>query len=111
MKSVTFQTATALSIRSAALLLALWAMPATARGQIFVASAPANHGDGAHTIGEYNATTGATVNASLVSGLSYPVGHRGVWRESVCREQWQRHDWRIHDLGGDGERRAGLGVE
>ena len=30
--------------------------------------------DAAGTIGEYNATTGATVNASLVSGLSNPVG-------------------------------------
>jgi hypothetical protein len=26
------------------------------------------------TIGEYNATTGATINASLVSGLHYPEG-------------------------------------
>ena len=28
----------------------------------------------ARDIGEYNATTGAVVNATLVSGLSYPAG-------------------------------------
>ncbi len=27
-----------------------------------------------NTIGEYNATTGAVVNAALVSGLSFPFG-------------------------------------
>jgi outer membrane protein assembly factor BamB len=37
-------------------------------GQIFVTNADGN------TIGEYNATTGATVNASLVSGLINPQG-------------------------------------
>jgi len=49
--------------------LVLWAgvalTSATARGQIFVAN------DGNGTIGEYN-LDGTTVNASLVSGLSYP---------------------------------------
>lgn len=41
-------------------------MPRTVRGQIF----ETNFDDG--TIGEYNATTGATINASLVSGLNGP---------------------------------------
>ena len=68
MKIVTVQNATAFSIRSAALLLALWAVPATTRGQIFVS----NTGNG--TIGEFNATSGATVNAALVSGLNTPTG-------------------------------------
>ena len=51
----------------------------------------ANTGSG--TIGEYNATTGAAINAALISGLSVPIGHRGVGRESVGHERWQRHDW------------------
>src|SRR5271166_1449458 len=40
----------------------IWAMPATARGQIFVTN------ENSGTIGEYT-TTGATVNASLFSGF------------------------------------------
>jgi len=44
---------------------ALWAMPQAVSGQIYVA----NYGSG--TIGEYT-TAGATVNASLVSGLNEP---------------------------------------
>jgi hypothetical protein len=48
---------------------ALYAMPLTSRGQIFVTNANTN------TIGEYNATTGATINSSFISsGLSSPVG-------------------------------------
>src|SRR5437763_1659311 len=46
---------------------ALWAMPGTARGQIYETN---NSG----TVGEYNATTGAPINSSLVSGLSNPAG-------------------------------------
>src|ERR1022692_3698910 len=53
---------------AAVAVAALWAMPGTARGQIFETNNVNN------TIGEYNATTGATVNASLVSGLSSPEG-------------------------------------
>lgn len=45
----------------------LWAIPATARGQIFVAD------QGSGTIGEY-ATPGGVVNADLVSGLDFPYG-------------------------------------
>ena len=58
-------------VRFTLLLLAVaavWAMPGTARGQIFEMNS------GAGTIGEYDATTGATINASLVSGLSSPRG-------------------------------------
>src|SRR4029078_6423811 len=45
----------------------LWAMAGTAHGQIFETNA------GSGTIGEYT-TSGATLNASLVSGLSNPNG-------------------------------------
>ena len=48
--------------------VALCALPGTARAQIF----EANFSSG--TIGEYNATTGATINASPVSGLSSLFG-------------------------------------
>jgi hypothetical protein len=52
---------------------ALCAVAGTARGQIFETNL--NGGvNGAGTVGEYNATTGATVNASLVSGLTDPIG-------------------------------------
>ena len=47
---------------------ALWAMPGTAHGQVILET---NAGRG--TIGEYT-TSGATLNASLVSGLSNPNG-------------------------------------
>ena len=62
------------------------------------------------TIGEYT-TSGATVNASLVSGLS-----RSRWPlpclDRTCLSRiHQRHDWRIHHVGSSRERLAGLGVE
>ncbi len=46
--------------------LGMSAMPATAE-QLFVANI------NGPTVGVYDATTGATLNASLVSGLSYPA--------------------------------------
>ena len=46
---------------------ALWAMPRNAHGQIYEANI------GGNTIGEYN-LDGTTINSSLVSGLSTPVG-------------------------------------
>jgi DNA-binding beta-propeller fold protein YncE len=49
-----------------AILAALAALP-PARAQVYVA----NSGTG--TIGEYDATTGAVINASLISGFSNPV--------------------------------------
>ena len=65
---ITIQNASAIWIRCATLLLVLWAMPATVRGQIFETNA------GDNTIGEYT-TSGATVNASLITtGLSAPYG-------------------------------------
>ncbi len=45
---------------------ALWVIPATARGQVFVTNRFAG------TIGEYS-TSGGTVNAALVSGLHQPL--------------------------------------
>src|ERR1700686_262705 len=45
---------------------AVWAMPETARGQIFVPNFSRD------TIGEYT-TSGATVSASLVSPLNTPI--------------------------------------
>src|SRR5260370_22995615 len=49
---------------------ALCAMPGTARAQIFVTS---NVVDGKDTVGEYT-TSGATVNAALLSALGFPTG-------------------------------------
>ncbi len=49
---------------------ALCAMPGTTRAQIFVTS---NIVDGKYTVGEYT-TSGATVNAALLSGLGFPTG-------------------------------------
>jgi len=47
-------------------IAALWAMPRSAHAQLYV-------GQGA-TVGEYNATTGAAINASLITGLSEAEG-------------------------------------
>ncbi len=51
----------------AAAAVALWSLLGTAYGQIFVTSFSDN------SIGEY-ATSGATVNAALVTGLNHPFG-------------------------------------
>ena len=51
------------------------------------------------------------MNASLVSGLNNPVWHCRLWIEPVRHEYGQRHDWRIHHVGRNRERLAGLGVE
>jgi PEP-CTERM motif-containing protein len=64
--TATIRNSTMVILRLAALLLALWAMPATA-GQIFVSNAATG------TVGEYT-TAGATINASLLSGLNSPAG-------------------------------------
>src|SRR5437879_3772594 len=53
----------------APVVAALCLIPVTGRAQIFVTNA------GNNTIGEYNATTGATINSSFISsGLNRPVG-------------------------------------
>ena len=52
-------------VSSVSACIALWAMSGTAWGQIYATT-------DSGTVGEYNATTGATINASLVSGLSGP---------------------------------------
>ena len=54
-------------VSSVSACIALWAMSGTAWGQIYATT-------DSGTVGEYNATTGATINSSLVSGLSSPVG-------------------------------------
>ena len=54
---------------------------AVSGSNLFVANY--QHGNG--TIGEYT-TSGGTVNASLVSGLSWSEWHCRVWIEPVCRE-------------------------
>ena len=64
---------------SFAVLLGLLATNSARAGTIFVASV----GNG--VLGEYP-TSGATVNASLISGLSNPDGNCGVWIGSVCHE-------------------------
>jgi DNA-binding beta-propeller fold protein YncE len=54
-----------LKLAGAALLASMAVLPA-ARGQVYVANSNG-------TIGEYDATTGAVINASLISGFSDPV--------------------------------------
>jgi hypothetical protein len=50
-------------------IAALWAMPKSARAQLlYVVQNTAN------SVGEYNATTGAAINANLITGLNGPVG-------------------------------------
>jgi hypothetical protein len=45
---------------------ALWAIPEITHAQLYVGQ------DGTGSIGEYNATTGTAINASLITRLSYP---------------------------------------
>jgi hypothetical protein len=53
----------------AAVVAALYLIPVTSRAQIFVTN------EGNNTVGEYNATTGATINSSFISsGLNGPSG-------------------------------------
>ena len=58
---------------------------------------------------------GATVNAVLVTGLNnsgFITRWASRYRAVICLSRTvQRHDWRIHHLGGDGERLAGHGVD
>ena len=62
----------------AAVVAALCLTPVTSHGQIFVTNFQGN------TIGEYNATTGATINSSFISsGLNDPVGIVVSSRSSV----------------------------
>src|SRR5437867_8317849 len=62
----------------AAVVAALCLIPVTGRAQIFVTNG------GNNTIGEYNATTGATINSSFISsGLNDPVGIVVSSRSSV----------------------------
>jgi hypothetical protein len=54
-------------------IVALSVVPGTAHGQIFVTNG-GNGSPGAGSVGKYDATTGATLNAALVTGLSNPIG-------------------------------------
>src|SRR5271166_3441600 len=47
-------------------ITALWAMPSSARAQLYVSQN--------NTVGEYNATTGDAINADLITGLNGPQG-------------------------------------
>jgi hypothetical protein len=90
---------------------AILAMPAIARGDgiIFVT----NFGSPNETIGEYT-TSGATVNASLITGFSgaQAVAVSGsdlfvlTWRVGT-----ERNDRRLRHLGGASERLSGHGIE
>ena len=51
-------------------IAALWAMPRSARAQLYVTQ---QTGVGS-TVGEYNATTGAAINANFITGLDDPYG-------------------------------------
>src|SRR5437763_1612542 len=57
-----------LIITGLAVCIAVWTIPGNARGQIYVTN------EGTNSIGEYNATSGTTINASLISGLNIPTG-------------------------------------
>jgi DNA-binding beta-propeller fold protein YncE len=45
---------------------ALWAMPRTARAQLYVAEGT--------FVGKYDAKTGAAISPSFITGLNFPVG-------------------------------------
>jgi hypothetical protein len=49
-------------------IAALWAMPRNARAQFYVSQV------GNDAVGEYNATTGAAINPSFITGLNGPYG-------------------------------------
>ena len=48
---------------------ALWAMPRSARAQIYV-SQPGDGSLGSTSVGEYNGSTGAPINANFITGLT-----------------------------------------
>src|SRR5690348_731553 len=50
-------------------ITALWAMPRSARAQVLYVSQ-----GGDSIVGEYDATSGAAINANLITGLNRPVG-------------------------------------
>ena len=51
---------------------ALWAMPKNARAQLYVTESTGPGVIG--VVGEYDATTGAAINASFITGLRNPFG-------------------------------------
>ncbi len=51
---------------------ALWAMPKNARAQLYVTELPQVGTIG--VVGKYDATTGAAISPSFITGLNFPVG-------------------------------------
>ena len=51
---------------------ALWAMPKNARAQLYVTEFP--QGGAIGVVGKYDATTGAAINATFITGLNRPGG-------------------------------------
>jgi hypothetical protein len=49
-------------------IAALWAMPRSARARLYISQV------GNNTVGEFNATTGAVIKASFITGLNFPWG-------------------------------------
>jgi hypothetical protein len=71
MKTITRSNSSRLRRAVCTLLLgitALWAMPSRAHAQIYVSELSTN------TVGEYDATTGAPINANLITGVIQPEG-------------------------------------
>src|SRR6266849_456541 len=52
-------------------IAALWAMPRNAHAQLYVSQYV---GASSGSVGEYNASTGAAINANLITGLNTPTG-------------------------------------
>jgi hypothetical protein len=50
---------------------AFWALPRSARAQIYVSQEVSSS---TGTVGEYDATTGAVINANLITGIIHPAG-------------------------------------
>src|SRR5260370_725044 len=53
-------------------IAALWAMPKNARAQLYVTELP--QGGPIGVVDKYDATTGAAISASFITGLNDPVG-------------------------------------
>src|SRR5258707_1052328 len=51
---------------------ALWAMPKNARAQLYVTEFP--QGGAIGVVGKYDATTGAAISATFITGLNRPGG-------------------------------------
>ena len=97
----------AVALRMTIVLALLSSVSAVARGQyIFVVNAYGN------TIGEYNATTGAVVNATLVSGLNNTPNCMAESGTDLFVTNWGNGTiGEYSHVGGSRERLPGLGLE